>query len=294
MVVNERQAFISQVETNNKFWGGYLPPGFRFHPTDEELLLYYLKRKICNHTSLNLAIIAQIDIYKWDPQQLPEQSVLKNGDKKWYFFCRRERKYPKGSRASRQTANGYWKITGRDRNINYKSDLVGAKKTLVFYRGRAPSAKRTDWVIQEYTLDQRELENCPHADKDSYVLCKFYKKNGSGPMHPNDFGADYNDEDWDNDENLAEDNETNREKLVRQLNGNAGLDISLVHNHCNEKESLMEVEEKPVVNPCYADSYSVEAPAPREFFIRLPPVCYLLITTFTCLCPVLICCRHLF
>ncbi|KAL5709579.1 hypothetical protein ACHQM5_020254 [Ranunculus cassubicifolius] len=152
-----------RMETRN--WAS-LPPGFRFHPTDEELVLYYLKRKICNNRGcLNLAIVAEIDIYKWDPQDLPGQSVLKNGDKKWYYFCKRERKYPNGSRASRQTANGYWKITGRDRNITYKGLLVGSKKTLVFYRGRAPSGTRTDWVIQEYTLDQQALENFPGVDK---------------------------------------------------------------------------------------------------------------------------------
>lgn len=101
------------------------------------------------------------------------QSVLKNGDKKWYFFCRRERKYPKGSRASRQTAAGYWKLTGRDKSIIYKSQLVGLKKTLVFYKGRAPSAMRTDWVIQEYTLDQRDLGNVPEADKVCVCSCFF-------------------------------------------------------------------------------------------------------------------------
>ncbi|KAF5183829.1 Nac domain, partial [Thalictrum thalictroides] len=267
----QREGFDSEIE-RKKFWAS-LPPGFRFHPTDEELVMYYLKRKICSYSCLNLAIIAEIDIYKWDPEELPEQSVLKNGDRKWYFFNRRERKYPKGSRASRQTAHGYWKITGRDRNITYNSQIVGSKKTLVFYRGRAPSARRTDWVIQEYTLDQRELENSPDADKESYVLCKFYKKNGSGPMHPNDFGAAYNDEDWDNDENLIEDNAINREKLVRQLNGYAALDISSVHNQChqptNVEEISMEVEEKPVVNQIYADNSSGDQPPAGEFFIEL-------------------------
>lgn len=46
------------------------PPGFRFHPTDEELVLYYLKRKICGRT-LKLDIIRETDVYKWDPEELP-------------------------------------------------------------------------------------------------------------------------------------------------------------------------------------------------------------------------------
>ena len=47
-----------------------LPPGFRFHPTDEELVLHYLCRKATNQT-LPVPIIVEIDLYKYDPWQLP-------------------------------------------------------------------------------------------------------------------------------------------------------------------------------------------------------------------------------
>lgn len=60
-----------------------LPPGVRFHPTDEELLLYYLKKKITNTPCLNLAIIAEIDIYKFDPEELPG----KNDQPPFSSFC---------------------------------------------------------------------------------------------------------------------------------------------------------------------------------------------------------------
>lgn len=50
--------------------GSAWPPGFRFHPTDEELILYYLKKKICRK-KLRLNIIAELDVYKWHPEELP-------------------------------------------------------------------------------------------------------------------------------------------------------------------------------------------------------------------------------
>jgi hypothetical protein len=47
-----------------------LPPGFRFHPTDEELVGYYLKRKV-EGLEIELEVIPVIDLYKFDPWELP-------------------------------------------------------------------------------------------------------------------------------------------------------------------------------------------------------------------------------
>ncbi|KAH1096686.1 hypothetical protein J1N35_013607 [Gossypium stocksii] len=174
------------------------PPGFRFHPTDEELVLYYLKRKICKKR-LKLDIIRETDVYKWDPEELPGQSVLKNGDRQWFFFCPRDRKYPNGARSNRATIHGYWKATGKDRSVTCNSRAVGIKKTLVFYRGRAPNGERTDWVMHEYTLDEEELKRCQNV-KDYYALYKLYKKSGPGPKNGEQYGAPFKEEAWDDEE----------------------------------------------------------------------------------------------
>jgi hypothetical protein len=50
-----------------------LPPGFRFHPTDEELVVHYLCRR-CTGAPIAVPIIAEIDLYKFDPWQLPSTS----------------------------------------------------------------------------------------------------------------------------------------------------------------------------------------------------------------------------
>ncbi|RRT53097.1 hypothetical protein B296_00034384, partial [Ensete ventricosum] len=47
-----------------------LPPGFRFHPTDEELVMHYLCRK-CAGLPVAVRIVAELDLYKFDPWQLP-------------------------------------------------------------------------------------------------------------------------------------------------------------------------------------------------------------------------------
>uniref|UniRef100_A0A6N2M2P1 NAC domain-containing protein n=1 Tax=Salix viminalis TaxID=40686 RepID=A0A6N2M2P1_SALVM len=154
-----------------------LPPGFRFHPTDEELVNYYLKRKI-NCQEIELDIIPEVDLYKCEPWELAEKSFLPSRDPEWYFFGPRDRKYPNGFRTNRATKAGYWKSTGKDRKVNFQNRAIGMKKTLVYYRGRAPQGIRTDWVMHEYRLvDDKECDDTSGI-QDSYALCRVFKKNG--------------------------------------------------------------------------------------------------------------------
>lgn len=51
-----------------------LLPGFRFHPTDEELVGFYLQKKI-QLQPLPIELIKQVDIYKYDPWDLPSKII---------------------------------------------------------------------------------------------------------------------------------------------------------------------------------------------------------------------------
>ncbi|KAF7838480.1 NAC domain-containing protein 100-like [Senna tora] len=155
-----------------------LPPGFRFHPTDEELITHYLYTKV-NDSSFSARAIGEVDLNRSEPWDLPWKAKM--GEKEWYFFCVRDRKYPTGLRTNRATEAGYWKATGKDREIYRGKSLVGMKKTLVFYKGRAPKGEKTNWVMHEYRLEGKfSIHNLPKTAKNEWVICRVFQKNSGG------------------------------------------------------------------------------------------------------------------
>ncbi|XVF64522.1 hypothetical protein PTKIN_Ptkin09bG0176000 [Pterospermum kingtungense] len=159
-----------------------LPPGFRFHPTDEELVMHYLCRK-CASQPIAVPIIAEIDLYKYDPWELPD--LASYGEKEWYFFSPRDRKYPNGSRPNRAAGSGYWKATGADKPIGQPKP-VGIKKALVFYAGKAPKGEKTNWIMHEYRLADvdRSARKKNSLRLDDWVLCRIYNKKGAIEKRP--------------------------------------------------------------------------------------------------------------
>lgn len=172
-----------------------LPPGFRFHPTDEELITHYLSKKVVD-SNFSARAIGEVDMNKVEPWDLPWRAKM--GEKEWYFFCVRDKKYPTGLRTNRATAAGYWKATGKDKEIFRGKSLVGMKKTLVFYRGRAPKGEKTNWVTHEYRLEGKfSLLNLPKSAKNEWVICRVFQKTAggkkvhiSGLAQPNSLGND--------------------------------------------------------------------------------------------------------
>ncbi|CAN8315946.1 unnamed protein product [Cochlearia groenlandica] len=122
-----------------------LPQGFRFHPTDEELLVHYLRPKLTG-LPLPASVITDTDIYKSDPWDLPGDS----DSEERYFFSKREAKYTNGNRSNRST-------------------------------GKPPNGTRTNWVLHEYRLldSQQQQQQFYYEAKRNWVVCRVFLKKKS-------------------------------------------------------------------------------------------------------------------
>ncbi|XP_062191544.1 NAC domain-containing protein 83-like isoform X1 [Phragmites australis] len=165
-----------------------LPPGFRFRPTDEELVLQYLRRKAFG-APLPAAIIPVVqDLYGLDPWDIPGGS---EGER--YFFAVRPAggggcaKSGAGSRCSRATASGRWEPAGKEKPVLLSrpcggSLLVGVRRAMAFAprakKKASPASLTTGWVMHEYRLAAPLHKNgCSLAQAEGeWVVCRIFRR----------------------------------------------------------------------------------------------------------------------
>ncbi|KAK3221439.1 hypothetical protein Dsin_008464 [Dipteronia sinensis] len=155
------------------------PPGYRFMPRDQELVVSYLKPKVLN-LYLPPNVILDVELYRLNPDQLAELFKPQE-EKTWYFFTPRDRKCRNGDRPNRAAGDWFWKATGADKAVMHGKSKVGFRKALVFYKGKAPKGSKTDWIMHEYRLNnppKRERAGIDDMKLDDWVLCRIYKKAG--------------------------------------------------------------------------------------------------------------------
>ncbi|CAL4964603.1 unnamed protein product [Urochloa decumbens] len=250
-----------------------LPPGFRFHPTDEELIVHYLRRRAAA-APCPAPVIAEVDIYKFDPWDLPDKAIF--GEAEWYFFSPRDRKYPNGVRPNRAAGSGYWKATGTDKPITLSgggaaaagSDpssesraMIGVKKALVFYKGRPPKGMKTSWIMHEYRL--AEALAAAHTYRpmrfknssmrlDDWVLCRIYKKTTPQLMYSSSPPHDE----------------------PSSMDGGVGLGLGLQHDDSVSADDIadtyMPLGRLP--RPASISDYLVDYSAVSELFETMPPL----------------------
>ncbi|XP_039012068.1 NAC domain-containing protein 43-like isoform X2 [Hibiscus syriacus] len=177
-----------------------VPPGFRFHPTEEELLQYYLRKKV-SYEKIDLDVIRDVDLNKLEPWDIQESCKIGTTPQNdWYFFSHKDKKYPTGIRTNRATAAGFWKATGRDKIIYSNCRRIGMRKTLVFYKGRAPHGQKSDWIMHEYRLDDNIVETTVSnamgegTQEEGWVVCRIFKKKNHHKILDNPVSSSFSSE----------------------------------------------------------------------------------------------------
>ncbi|CAL0326729.1 unnamed protein product [Lupinus luteus] len=162
-----------------------MAPGYRFYPTEEEIISFYLHNKLegMKEDMMN-RVIPVIDIYDYNPSQLPQISgeASMRDTEQWFFFIPRQESEARGGRPKRLTTTGYWKATGSPNRVYSKDNqVIGMKRTMVFYSGRAPNGRKTDWKMNEYKKAiEAKASSSNKADamqlRHEFSLCRVYKK----------------------------------------------------------------------------------------------------------------------
>ncbi|KAJ9566929.1 hypothetical protein OSB04_002895, partial [Centaurea solstitialis] len=153
-----------------------LPPGCQFFPSEQELVCHYLTLKN-NGDHLGPNLIAEIDLYRFEPFDLPEAACFlfgREGKRKhWYCFAAMPR-VKRGRGEKRRAGGGFWKRSGSVKDVvgaGVQGVVLGTRKTFVFYLGDSiKTAVRTKWIMYEYALVDQKMADA------SYVLCRVFAK----------------------------------------------------------------------------------------------------------------------
>ncbi|KAL3718336.1 hypothetical protein ACJRO7_003465 [Eucalyptus globulus] len=167
------------------------PTGFRFYPTEGELISFYLHNQLRGLKQDKLhRVIPVLDIFDTEPWNLPQLAgeLCREDREQWFFFAPMQEREARGGRPSRSMATGYWKATGSSGYV-YSSDneVIGVKKSMVFYVGKPPTGRKTQWKLNEY----RAIELSPTIPNSTsnnisipklrreFTLCRVYVVSGS-------------------------------------------------------------------------------------------------------------------
>ncbi|EFH53818.1 hypothetical protein ARALYDRAFT_905966 [Arabidopsis lyrata subsp. lyrata] len=103
------------------------PPGFKFVPTDQELILQN------NKDSWLLKVpVHHVKIYESNPQQLSEK-YEKGNYKEWFFMSERIMISKGGKRQKHGVSAGYWNPYRASKKINAGNGVIGYKTALDYY-----------------------------------------------------------------------------------------------------------------------------------------------------------------
>ncbi|PIA44444.1 hypothetical protein AQUCO_01700204v1 [Aquilegia coerulea] len=174
-----------------------LPPGFRFCPTKQELLKYYLYNKVVGEDLPALNVILEKTLYG-DKAEEPSQIFAGSSEEFLYIFTLVNKKFDNvnGKKMDRETGKGRWEmqnnhpvyddppyqttVIGYDKTFNYikNADKKSNKMNSKVRHGKRESKKikedeeKISWIMHEYTFEYAPS----HKQQAEWTICKIRKK----------------------------------------------------------------------------------------------------------------------
>ncbi|KAL9420068.1 hypothetical protein AB3S75_037779 [Citrus x aurantiifolia] len=157
----------------------FLPHGFQFRPSDEELIEHYLKKKVSGiFIPLAEYFIRDCNLYEEKPSEIWDShgGPFLNVDEDLYFFTQLKKKSSKSSRIDRKvgSSGGTWQgeDAGKDIVSGHSKIKIGSKKR--FRYEKQGCEDHGAWIMHEYTL------HMPKNQATNYVLCRLRKNQPTG------------------------------------------------------------------------------------------------------------------
>ncbi|XP_048538120.1 NAC domain-containing protein 2-like [Triticum urartu] len=169
------------------------PPGFRFRPSDDELIRYYLLPKLQGRGHAPNRAIIEHNVYQCHPDELTGKYRGRGEGKSFYFLSPRVRRYDNGDRPRRDTddGRGRWKVSTGKKDMGEEKKVAGDGTTrycmsvLNYFESPRGGGRKSEWLMRELTVPAYEIklpkDGGPGGKTlDRYVMCKIYLKDDKG------------------------------------------------------------------------------------------------------------------
>ncbi|XP_068655861.1 NAC domain-containing protein 2-like [Aristolochia californica] len=165
----EEHAAVDDGEENNP--DRTVPVGFRFRPTDQELVSNYLFNEALSQP-LPANLIREIDevaIREHHPSKLGRSNewvdvyfvvaVTDSDEKEMFFFTQMSRNLHEKEEICIGGSAGLWRSNKDEIKIqDLEGRCIGSKRSMSFFQGKPPCISRTRWVMEVYWLNDDELQ----------------------------------------------------------------------------------------------------------------------------------------
>ncbi|XP_058742122.1 NAC domain containing protein 52-like [Vicia villosa] len=125
--------------------------GYRFDPTDDDLMSFYLRKKIFNQP-LTFHGILQFDVFQTEPWRLPIDTRNSFSDRKYYFFDVRNGRFE--NMDIRAAGNGEWRIVEKRKEVSLRRSryFIGRKNTFEYWKMEGTQVVRSEWMMEEFHI----------------------------------------------------------------------------------------------------------------------------------------------